>query len=53
MALTFLAGLVCILPISNLSTSDFKFAKSTTLANFNVLTPVMFLSQICCRIRQI
>ena len=29
--------------ITNLSSSDFKFAKSTFLANFNVSTPVEFI----------
>ena len=39
-------GVVCNLPISNLSTSDFQLAKSAFLANFDISTPVAFLSQI-------
>ena len=34
------------LSISNLSTSDFKLAKSFFLTKSYVLTPVVFLSQI-------
>ena len=35
-------GVVYNLPISNLSTLDFKLAKSTNLVNFDVSTPVAF-----------
>ena len=43
-------GVVSSLPIYSLSVPEFKLAKSTFLANFDVPTPVAFLKVRLCYI---